>query len=640
MVFDGDAGMNDDFEALARAAFEGEAQDMLREFERCLLQLAPSDRPPTAGPAPDPAQQPAVVDAALRAVHTLKGSAGIFSMGALVRLAHQLETCLDALRTDAMPCTETVLALLLAGHDRLEALCGEPTPEDEALAAELGLRVDAHTAQAMATSAHPADQPANHTADHAADHAPHQPAGHPAQADAAKAPERTPMDAEAATTPMDAAATPPAPSWTPLPPTGVAAAPAAPRSRSADGPTVRVGAAQLDELIERIAVVSTSVAAVQAQAQRSQAPELLEAARQVQADMVQAREDALALRMVPMSEVFARFPRLVRELGQRLQRDVALLVHDGDAEIDRAIVEAIADPLTHLIRNSMDHGIEPPEERQRRGKPARGHIALSASRDAGYVVIELRDDGRGLDRARIRARAVERGLLAPDARLSDDDVLRLICLPGFSTAQAVTDISGRGVGMDVVKRHVETLHGELLIQSEPGQGTCFRIRVPMTLALLDAFGVQVHGVSYLIPMDAVVECVDTPVAAPATIPTPVPVLDGFSLRGDWLALVDLRSVLVPTRRTSGPALAPAPEGPKPGLPATRSRSSVVVVRVRGQRMGLRVDRLLGEQAVVIKSLGPVFAGARVFSGAAVLADGGVGPVLDVAALHDLLQAAA
>ena len=308
----------------------------------------------------------------------------------------------------------------------------------------------------------------------------------------------------------------------------------------------------------------------------------------------------------------------------QLLQDVAdSITSDGDAEIDRAIVEAVADPLVHLIRNSMDHGIEPAEERLRRGKPAKGHIALSAYRDAGHVVIEVRDDGRGLDRERIRARAVERGLVAVDAKLSNDEVLRLICLPGFSTASEVTDISGRGVGMDVVKRNVDELHGELLISSEPGQGSCFQIRVPMTLALLNAFWVQVDGAPYLVPLDAVLECINTP---PECLQHSEATVGTFSLRDEVMPYVDLRLLFTTHAPTASDVRA-----------VKRQRRSLIVVRARGLRLGLLVDRLMGEQQVVIKSLGAVFSGLRLFSGAAILANGTVAAVLDVGVLQDLLH---
>ena len=211
----------------------------------------------------------------------------------------------------------------------------------------------------------------------------------------------------------------------------------------------------------------------------------MEAALRIEGLVEEARDGALGLRMVPVGDTFQRFQRVVRDLGKQLGKEVELVITGGDTELDKSMVEVIADPLMHLVRNSMDHGLEPPEGRLAAGKSATGRLALNAYHEAGAIVIEVGDDGRGLNRERILAKAIERGLVAPHTDLSDDEVYQLIFLPGFSTAEQVTNVSGRGVGMDVVKRNIESLRGQIRVHSRPGRGATMQIRLPLTLAMID-----------------------------------------------------------------------------------------------------------------------------------------------------------
>jgi two-component system chemotaxis sensor kinase CheA len=319
----------------------------------------------------------------------------------------------------------------------------------------------------------------------------------------------------------------------------------------------------------------------------------------------EVRHSALALRMVPIGMTLRRFERVVRDVCVDLGKEVHLTITGGDAEMDKALVERISDPLLHLVRNSLDHGIEPPEERRRAGKPAAGVLRLHAYHDAGSIVIEVSDDGRGLDRDRILAKGVERGLVPAGAAPSDSEVFGLIFQPGFSTAEKVSNLSGRGVGMDVVRRNVTALRGSIEVESVRGQGATIRIRLPLTLAIIDGFLVAVGTSSFVVPLDRVTECVEFP---PEQCDR-----NCMDLRGEVLPFIRLRQLFGID-----------------GEPARRQ--SVVVVEQSGQRTGLVVDALLGEFQTVIKPLGPLFSTLRCVSGSTILGNGDVALILDVGPL--------
>jgi two-component system chemotaxis sensor kinase CheA len=275
------------------------------------------------------------------------------------------------------------------------------------------------------------------------------------------------------------------------------------------------------------------------------------------------------------------------------------------------MVEVIADPLMHLVRNSMDHGLETPEGRLAAGKSATGRLALNAYHEAGAIVIEVGDDGRGLNRDRILAKAIERELIAPHAELSDEEIYQLIFLPGFSTAEQVTNVSGRGVGMDVVKRNIESLRGQIRVHSQPGRGATMQIRLPLTLAMIDGFLTQVGGVCYVLPLEIVSECIDVPDECGLH---PERVAGYFDLRGEVLPWLDVARFY---RQAAAPA---------------GTRRSLVIVRDGLRRVGLIVDRLMGEHQTVLKPLSPIFRHLRAIAGSTILGSGEVALVLDVPAL--------
>ncbi len=376
--------------------------------------------------------------------------------------------------------------------------------------------------------------------------------------------------------------------------------------RARDGQMLRVPADKLDVLIN---LVGELVIASAGNALQAQSGPQAEAAAQVTRLVEEIRERALKLRMVEIGETFARFQRVVRDTARELGKDIALQIHGADTEMDKSLVEAIGDPLMHLVRNAMDHGIERPETREKHGKPPQGTLRLSANHDAGSIVIEVADDGAGLNRDRICAKAVERGLLTVEAaaNLPDSEVWQLIFEPGFSTADAITDLSGRGVGMDVVRRNIESIRGTIDIQSTAGQGSRIRLRLPLTLAIIDGFLVESAGRSYVLPLDSVVECMQYQALASN---------QGYiSLRGEVLPLLHLRQAFG--------------ADPRAGTPA---RQNVVVVHAAGQRAGLVVDALLGEYQTVIKPLGALFVHLRGIGGSTILGNGVVALILDVPAL--------
>jgi two-component system chemotaxis sensor kinase CheA len=376
-------------------------------------------------------------------------------------------------------------------------------------------------------------------------------------------------------------------------------------TRAADTQTIRVDAARLDKLIDLVGELVIAQASAGTRASLGQLVGVMEAQSEVMRLVEEVRHSALSLRMVPIGTTLRRFERVVRDVSVELDKDVGLVVTGGDAEMDKALVERIADPLLHLVRNALDHGIESRSQRVALGKPARGTLRLNAYHDAGCIVIEVVDDGRGLDRARILAKAVDRGLIDPAATPSDQDVYNLIFEPGFSTADAISNLSGRGVGMDVVRRNVMALRGNIEVDTELGVGTTIRLRLPLTLAIIDGFLVAVGSSSFVIPLDRVTECIE--------MTSDVHWRDCIDLRGEVLPLIRLRSVF-----------------DLDGQPSRRQ--SIVVVEEAGQRTGLVVDSLLGQFQTVIKPLGTLFTQVKCVAGATILGSGDVALILDVGPL--------
>ncbi|MCB4360575.1 chemotaxis protein CheA [Quatrionicoccus australiensis] len=399
-------------------------------------------------------------------------------------------------------------------------------------------------------------------------------------------------------------------------PIGEAADPQCKEVRNSESSLIRVDAAKLDQLIDLVGELIIAGAGASMVARKFKAPELTEATAQVSRLVEDVRDSALTLRMVQIGATFNRFRRVVRDVAKEIGKDIELDIRGGDTELDKTVVEKIGDPLTHIVRNSMDHGIEAADVRRARGKPAKGQLRLNAFHESGSIVIEVSDDGGGLKKERILQKAIERGLVGENQTLSDKEIFNLVFEPGFSTAEQVSKLSGRGVGMDVVKRNIQALRGTVDIESIEGVGTTVRIRLPLTLAIIDGFMVGVGAASYVLPLDMVVECIELPTPPLSEEQPP----DYLNLRGSVLPFIRLREQFE--------VAAPAP-----------GRENVVVVQYAGQRAGLVVDRLMGEFQTVIKPLGKVFSQIRGIGGSTILGSGEVALILDIPGLIKLTTTA-
>lgn len=379
--------------------------------------------------------------------------------------------------------------------------------------------------------------------------------------------------------------------------------------KTQEGQSIRIDAEKLDLLINLVGELIIASAGANLVARRTHNVELQECHSTLSGLVEQVRDSALQLRMVKIGATFNRFQRVVHDVSREIGKDIVLVVDGEDTELDKTVVEKIGDPLTHLVRNAMDHGIDPPELRAARGKPAQGTVSLNAYHDSGSIVIEVGDDGGGLDREKILAKALERGLIEPGRVLTDAETYGLVFEPGFSTAEKVTNLSGRGVGMDVVKRNIVALRGSVEIASQPGVGTTVTVRLPLTLAIINGFQVGVGKSVFVVPLDMVDECVEFTADAGH---------DYTDLRGQVLPFIRMRDLFE-----------------VPGTPS--ARQNIVVVKHAGQKFGLVVDALLGEAQTVIKPLSRMFAQVKGISGSSILGSGDVALILDVPALMQQAQ---
>jgi two-component system chemotaxis sensor kinase CheA len=376
-------------------------------------------------------------------------------------------------------------------------------------------------------------------------------------------------------------------------------------SRAADG-VVRVDGARLEQLVNLVGELVIANAASGMLASQSGNEHLVESNATVTRLVEDIRDSALTLRMVPVGESFQRFDRLAVEMGHELGKEVDLTLSGGDVELDKAVAEKMGDQLMHLVRNAIDHGIETPQERAAAGKPTRGRLALNAWHESGSVIIQVVDDGRGMDLEKLLGRARAAGLVADDRRPSDEEILQFAFHPGMSTAERISQFSGRGVGLDAVRRKVESLRGRVELASEQGKGTTVSICLPLTLSIIDGFRVAVAGHSYVLSLDSVIECIEVERGSAGLAD------NGYTnLRGEALPLLRLRDLFGE----------PAPD--------REQRENILVVSSGRQKAGLVVDELLGEYQTVIKPLGRLFGKARGVSGATILGSGEVALILDV-----------
>jgi len=618
--------------------FCAEAQDLLQDIEQGVLVLEanPSDS--------------TTINTLFRAFHTFKGNVGVMNLVVLQQLTHELESLLDAARRGTFQLGRESFDVILAGEDVLKRYVEEmskllgsneqkttiPLPIPRLIAKVRGLLAQGRSAApaaAPAQAAPAATPPATPAAPAAAKP---QPAAAPAPVAApvpapvvaekvapapVKPPQPTAVPAPAAVTPVPV----------PAPPTSaapvqesadIASAASAPKaqqrsSASTSSGIVRVDTLKLDSLIDLVGelVIAQSMVVQNTEVTTLTDGHLSRSLGQLRGITSDLQRTAMSLRMVPIRNTFQKMARLVRDLALQQGKDIQLVLQGEDTELDRTIVEELGDPLIHMIRNSADHGIEPVEQRLAKGKDAAGTITLRAFHQGGFIVIEIKDDGRGLNPDRIRAKAIERGLIRAEDSLDEESIFELIFAPGFSTAEQVTDLSGRGVGMDVVRRNIEKMRGSVEIQSEVDRGTTFTISLPLTLAIIEGLLVGVGDQRYIVPTLSVRESF-------RPLPGMVSTVQG---RGE---MVSVRGRLTPMLRLGRHLNTPSR--------ATDPTQGIVVVVESGQESRcLFVDELIGKQEVVIKNLGDMFRNQTEFAGAAILGDGRVGLILDINSLVKL-----
>ncbi|WP_019832925.1 chemotaxis protein CheA [Sphingomonas sp. PR090111-T3T-6A] len=633
------------------AAFRVEAADLLDQIEQGLLDL---------GHRLDDRE---LVDEVFRGLHTLKGSGAMFGFDALATFTHHCESAFDRVRKGLVPATEELVAVILFAKDHMRALIeGDGTGLEaagEAILARLRAAIegaagmDAHSEAAGDAAGGwrivfrlPPDAMANGTnplmlldelrelgearvvartdaIPPLADLVPtHCHVGWEVEL-RTRAPKSEIEDVfifvmddmELAIEPLVPAAEAPEETATPLSElpeadtsADVAAQQGRPTARSSEH--VRVPAERLDELMDRVGEL------VIAQSRLSQLANggvdvvaLRSVSEEIERLSSELRDTMMVLRMVPVATLFGRFRRLVHDLARETGKTIDLVTEGEGTEVDKTVIERLADPLVHLIRNACDHGLELPEHRLAVGKAAAGVIRLSAHQAGGEVVITVRDDGRGIDRERVRAKAEAQGLIQPGQPIADQDLLQMIFHPGFSTAAQVTNLSGRGVGMDVVKRTIESLRGSIDVSSAPGEGSSVVLRIPLTLAIIEGLLVRVGAERYVIPLAAVEECLELSLEE--------------DLRSRGRSFITLRDRLVPFLRLRE-------------MFATGTRpdpyQKIVVIATGAERVGLVVDQIIGNHQTVIKSMSPLHRDVGTFAGGTILGDGGVALILDVAQL--------
>lgn len=625
--------------APARGALVQEARELLAEMEGALLQIE------TEGAGKD------AINAIFRAAHTIKGSAGLFAFERIVGFTHLVENVLDHVRSGRMSIDATLISALLGCGDYIALLVraierGEeqqdPDPQ-QGLALETALRTRLDKLEPGLRHWHFSIQFHEDVLRHGLD-----PLALLRHLDALGTitslctlddalPPPAEMDTETCYLGFEIDFSSAADEQTvtgafeffhddgrivitlaeparPALPADCAAQSAVPASASASAPGkpdelrpveqkfIRVAVDKLDQLIDLVGELVIAGAGASLVARVKQDQVFKEAAQTIEGLVDQLRDASLSMRMVPINEVFLRFPRLVRDMSHALGKEIELEISGAETELDKSMIDKIVDPLMHIVRNAIDHGIEPGAVRAQAGKPLTGVVRLAASHESGSIVIEVSDDGCGLDQARILAKALASGLVQADRPLAEQDIFQLIFEPGFSTADRVTALSGRGVGMDVVRKNVESLRGTVQIRSTPGQGTAVSIRMPLTMAIITGFQVAVGDNIFVMPLDRVTECLD---AGHCDIGD-----DTVTVRGEPLALVSLAAALdLPMR-------------------ATR-RKNLVVIEYGQQRAGILVDGLLGECQAVIKPLGPLLAHVKGVSGSTILGDGRVALILDI-----------
>jgi len=643
-------------------AFRVEAGDLLDQIEQGLLDLGHrlDDRD--------------LVDAVFRGLHTLKGSGAMFGFDALATFTHHCETAFDRVRKGLAPATQELVAVILSAKDHMRALLDGDGAGLEGTSETILSQLQAAIDGADTVSAPPAapasrgwrlffrlppEAMANGTNPlmlldelrelgdcrvvARADAIPPLSELNPTECHIGWDIELhgdisrddiddvfifvmddmelriEPLGPDAASEVEPGQADPAPLSATPK--IEAAADPVNPQAGRAStkpaGESVRVPAERLDELMDRVGelVIVQSRLSQLANSGGAAADMVLRSiSEEIERLASELRDTMMVLRMVPVASLFGRFRRLVHDLARETGKTIELSTEGEATEVDKTVIERLADPMVHLIRNACDHGLETPEDRVAAGKPVAGQVRLSAHQAGGEVMITIRDDGRGIDRERVRAKAESQGLLQPGQQVSDSELLQMIFHPGFSTAAAVTNLSGRGVGMDVVKRTIESLRGAIDITSAPGEGSTVTLRIPLTLAIIDGLLVRVGEERYVIPLAAVEECLELSLEE--------------DLRSRGRSFITLRDRLVPYLRLR--EMFDTGTRPDP-------HQKIVVIATGAERVGLVVDQIIGSHQTVIKSMSALHRDVATFAGATILGDGGVALILDVVQLVTLGQ---
>lgn len=638
------------------AAFRVEAGDLLDQAETALLDL---------GRRLDDRE---LIDEVFRGLHTLKGSGAMFGFDALASFTHHCESAFDRVRKGLAPVTAELVAAILSAKDHMRVLIDDDGDGQEAVGEALLMRLRA-AIEGAGDGAVPAPSAASPSGWRVSFRLPAQAMANgtnpltlldelrelgdcrvvartdkvPPLADLVPTECHLGWDVEIRTAepktaiedvfifvmddmeltiePLDGSsdAEPAIASSTPtlsLVPAADAGAASARAATKPAGENVRVPAERLDELMDRVGelvIAQSRLSQVAAGGVPNEAV-LRSVSEEIERLAGELRDTMMVLRMVPVASLFGRFRRLVHDLSRETGKTIELVTDGETTEVDKTVIERLADPMVHLIRNACDHGLELPDERLAAGKPAAGRVTLSAHQAGGEVLITIRDDGRGIDRERVRAKAEAQGLIQPGDIVADQDLLQMIFHPGFSTAAQVTNLSGRGVGMDVVKRTIESLRGSIDITSTPGEGSTVVLRIPLTLAIIEGLLVRVGGGRYVIPLAAVEECLELNLEEDS--------------RSRGRSLIKLRDRLVPFIRLRE-------------LFATRTEpdtyQKIVVIATGAERVGLVVDQIIGNHQTVIKSMSSLHRDVAAFAGATILGDGGVALILDVAQLVALGQ---
>ena len=561
---------------------------------------------------PDDAE---IINNIFRPFHTIKGVSGFLNLKNINKLAHATENLLDDVRNGRRAMDTDVIEIVLNVGDYLRAMVDnvrEALEKGSQFYREFEIadhvaRINALVAGAPATTA-PAAPAVPPAAEEQA----------PAAAPAIEAgtDEEMPVVEAGEEAAIPAAPSPPAPPASaarPAAETPMEAAPSA-AGKTKIGDSIKVDIEKLDSLVNAMGelVIMQSLIQQNPLVASINDPKLARDFSQLSRIITDLQQTAMSMRMVPIRQTFQKMVRLVRDLSKKTGKDVNLVMSGEETEIDRNMVDSIYDPLVHMMRNSVDHGVQTPEERQKNGKPPQGTVHLRAYQKGSNIVIEIEDDGEGLNPEKLKRKARERGLIAENEVLTDHEAINLIMMPGFSTAEKITDVSGRGVGMDVVKKAVEKLRGKVEISSQLGKGCIFTIRLPLTLAIIEGIVVRVGQERYIIPTVSVQESIRP---LPENYNTVHGKGETLMVRGELVPLIRLYEVFKEKPTNTDPCAA-----------------IVVVVEYEGQCRALMVDELLGKQEVVIKSLGGYLKNIKGVAGGTILGDGKVGLILDLAGM--------